>query len=83
MIDQLHLLFIAIALNIGMTKKQTIQARVEVNEGADQEPVATILSRAEALKFLAVSEVTLEALIDQKRLLEGAEGFHIDDLRKL
>ncbi len=65
------------------TKLPTIKASVEINEGADQEPVAGILSRSEALKFLGVADATLTALIDQKRITEGAEGFSLDDLRNL
>ncbi len=65
------------------TKLPTIKASVEINEGADKEPVAGILSRSEALKFLGVADATLTALIDQKRITEGAEGFSLDDLRKL
>ena len=40
------------------TKLPTITASVEINEDADQEPVAGILSRSEALKFLGVGETT-------------------------
>lgn len=66
------------------TKLPPIKATVEINEGADQDkPVGAILSRSEALKFLGVGETTLDALIDQKRITEGAEGFSLDNLRKL
>ena len=65
------------------TKHPPIHATVEINEGGDQEPVAGFLSRSEALKFLGVSDTTLEALIDQKRLTEGAEGFSVEELSRL
>jgi len=66
-----------------MTKPTTIKATVAIDEAGDQEPVAGILSRSEALAFLGVSETTLTALIDQERLAEGSEGFALADLERL